>query len=53
MSEHHCEYDHNLDEPCGAPATIKVIGMWMCADHYDEQARLMAQMDRTPEGEEQ
>lgn len=52
----HCEYDHNLDEKCGQPAVIKVrIGkhvMWMCAQHYDEHARLMAVMGRTPEGEE-
>ena len=20
MSEHYCEFDHNLDEPCGKPA---------------------------------
>ena len=52
MAEHFCEYDHNLDEPCDKPATIKVVGMWMCAQHYDEHARLMAVMGRTPEGEE-
>lgn len=31
----HCDYDRNLDEPCGQPAVIKVrLGkhvMWMCA----------------------
>jgi hypothetical protein len=32
---HDCEYDHNLDEPCGKPANLKLIGMWMCAEHYD------------------
>ena len=46
---HYCEYDHDLAEPCGKPATIKVIGMWMCAEHYDQHARLMAEMGRTPE----
>jgi len=25
---------------------------WLCAEHYDEHARLMAQMGRTPENEE-
>ena len=51
MTEHFCEYDHHLDEPCGKPAVIKVLEMWMCAEHYDEHARLMAQMSRTPESE--
>lgn len=55
MSEHSCEYDHNLDEQCGKPATIRVrLGrhvMWMCAEHYDEHARFMATMGKTPEGE--
>ena len=35
MAEHFCEYDHNLDEPCGKPAGIKWQGMWLCAEHYD------------------
>ena len=28
MNKHFCEYDHNLDEPCGRPASIRVLGMW-------------------------
>jgi hypothetical protein len=52
MSKHFCEYDHNLDEPCGKPAVIKVLGMWMCAEHYDEHAQLTAEFGRTPENEE-
>jgi hypothetical protein len=52
MSKHFCEYDHNLDEACGKPAVIKVLGMWMCAEHYDEHAQLTAEFGRTPENEE-
>jgi hypothetical protein len=52
MSEHFCEYDHNLDEPCDKPVVIKVIGVWLCAEHYDEHARFMAGFGRTPENEE-
>ena len=60
MSQHYCEMDvlilapgvcQSLDEPCGLPATIRCIGMWLCADHYDENARMMAQLGRTPEGD--
>lgn len=40
MSEHYCEYDHNLDEPCGKPARLKLLGLWLCAEHYDEAMRL-------------
>jgi len=35
MSEHFCEFDHNLDEPCRKPASIKWREMWFCAEHWD------------------
>jgi len=31
----HCQYDRNLDEPCGKPAGIKLINLWPCAEHAD------------------
>ena len=49
MTTHFCEYDHQLDEPCGAPASIRCTGMWMCAEHYDQHARFMATFGMTPE----
>ena len=38
--------------PCGKVARFKVSDTRMCAEHYDEHARRMAVMGRTPEGEE-
>lgn len=33
--EHYCEYDHGLHEPCGKPASLRLINMWLCPEHYD------------------
>jgi hypothetical protein len=41
----------SMEEPCGAPATIRCWAHWMCAECYDLHARLMAQFGFTPEGE--
>lgn len=43
--------ERNLGEPCGKAAVIKVLDMWMCAEHCDEHARQLAQMGRVPENE--
>ena len=59
MSQHYCEVDaepiapaavQSLDEPCGAPASIRCMGMWMCAKHYDMHAAHMGEFGRTAEG---
>jgi hypothetical protein len=57
MSEHFCEFDHNLDEPCGKPASIKWRGMWFCAEHWDWHEEFCAEINVDPvfgkEGNEQ
>jgi len=41
MSEHYCEYDHNLEEPCGKPAGLKWGWLWLCAEHYDHTMKML------------
>jgi hypothetical protein len=57
MSEHYCEFDHNLDEPCGRPACMKWRGMWFCAEHWDWHEKFCAEIKVDPvfgkEGNEQ
>ena len=56
MSEHFCEYDHNLEEDCGRQSSICIFfkngeKLWLCAEHYDEHAKRMAAAGLMPEGE--
>jgi hypothetical protein len=41
MTQHFCEYDRNLDEPCGKVARFKWGGLWLCAEHWDETAEFL------------
>ena len=47
--KHYCEFDHDLDEPCGRPATIRCHGMWFCAEHYDRHTEFMAEIGLGPD----
>jgi hypothetical protein len=44
----YCQYDHNLDKPCGKPAQMKLMGMHLCPEHYDETMRLFGQIGIDP-----
>jgi hypothetical protein len=48
MSEHYCEFDHNLDEPCGRPACMKWRGMWFFAEHWDWHEKFCAEIEVDP-----
>jgi hypothetical protein len=48
MSEHYCEFDHNLNEPCGRPARMKWRGMWFCAEHWDWHEKFCAEIKVDP-----
>ncbi len=49
MNKHYCEYDLDLDEPCGCVARFtsrEVPGLedvitvhWLCAEHYDAMCK--------------
>jgi hypothetical protein len=45
---HDCEFDHNLDEPCGKPAAIKWRGMWFCVEHWDWHEKFCAEINVDP-----
>lgn len=45
LSEHYCEYDRNVPEPCGKVARFRVPDhklptgdgdLWLCAEHWNE-----------------
>ncbi len=31
----YCEFDHNLDKKCGKPDQMKLMGMYLCPEHFD------------------
>jgi hypothetical protein len=55
MSDHYCKYDQGeqyTDAPCGKPARIKMLNLWLCADHADYTERFLYLFDPNVSGEE-